>query len=62
MKIVDFKRDEANNIFIVASDGTEIGIDFAYVEKYKPQIGDKYPAAKVAKVEAVVEEPAADAA
>ena len=63
MKIVDFKRDEAGSIFVVAADGTEIGIDFAYVAKHKPQIGDEYPAAEpVKEVEPVAEEPAADAA
>jgi hypothetical protein len=61
MKIVDFKRDEAGSIFVVAADGTEIGIDFAYVAKHKPQIGDEYPAAEAVE-EVVVEEPAADAA
>jgi hypothetical protein len=61
MKIVDFKRDEAGSIFVVAADGTEIGIDFAYVAKHKPQIGDEYPTAEAVE-EAVVEEPAADAA
>jgi len=65
MKIVDFKRDEAGSIFVVAADGTEIGIDFAYVAKHKPQIGDEYPAAEPAEVEPAAEvvkqEPAADA-
>ena len=63
MKIVDFKRDEAGSIFVVAADGTEIGIDFAYVAKHKPQIGDEYPAEEpVEEVEPAVEEPAANAA
>ena len=66
MKIVDFKRDDAGSIFVVAADGTEIGIDFAYVAKHKPQIGDEYPAAEPAEVEPAAEvveqEPAADTA
>jgi len=62
MKIVDFKRDEANNIFVVAADGTEIQLDEAYVAKHKPQVGDEYPVEEA--VAEVVEkvEPAADAA
>lgn len=62
MKIVDFKRDEANNIFVVAADGTEIQLDLDYVAKHKPQVGDEYPVAEA--VAEVVEkaEPAADAA
>lgn len=58
MKIVDFKRDEANNIFVVAADGTEIQLDLDYVAKHKPQVGDEYPAAEPAEEV----EPAADAA
>lgn len=70
MKIADFKRDEANNIFVVSADGTEIQVDFDYVAKHKPQVGDEYPAEKaVAEVvaqaepaEAPAEEPAAPTA
>jgi len=66
MKIADFKRDAANNIFVVSADGTEIQVDFDYVAKHKPQIDDEYPVAEaVAEVVAQVEpaeEPAAPAA
>ena len=66
MKIADFKRDEANNIFVVSADGTEIQVDFDYVAKHKPQIDDEYPVAEaVAEVVAQAEpaeEPAAPAA
>ena len=41
MKIVDFKRDEFNNIFAIGKDGTEVQLDFSYIEKHKPQIGDE---------------------
>ena len=63
MKIVDFKRDDAGSIFVVAADGTEIQLDLDYVAKHKPQVGDEYPVAEaVAEVVAKAEEPAADAA
>ena len=66
MKIADFKRDAANNIFVVSADGTEIQVDFDYVAKHKPQIDDEYPVAEaVAEVVAQAEpaeEPAAPAA
>ena len=61
MKIVDFKRDAENNIFVVAADGTEIQLDLDYVAKHKPQVGDEYPVVE-AVAEVVAEEPAADAA
>jgi hypothetical protein len=60
MIIADFKRDAENKIIALDAKGKEAYLDFDYVAKHKPQVGDDYPAHKPA--EEVTEEPAAPAA
>jgi hypothetical protein len=56
MKIVDFKRNQANQIVAVGKDGAEVVLPFEYVAANKPQVGDDYIAVEsVADIEAIVE-------
>jgi hypothetical protein len=41
MKIVDFKRDEQNQIIVVLDDDSEKVLSFDYVAQHKPQVGDE---------------------
>lgn len=41
MKIVDFKRDENNQIIVTLDDDSEKMISAEYVAQHKPQVGDE---------------------
>lgn len=42
MKIVDFKRDEAQNVVAILESGTEVVLASEYIAANKPQVGDEY--------------------
>ena len=41
MKIIDFKRDENNQIIVTLDDDSERMISAEYVAQHKPQVGDE---------------------
>lgn len=55
MKIVDFKRDEAQNVVAILESGTEVVLTSEYIVANKPQVGDEYAEEEAPQAELPIE-------